>query len=421
MEENIDNKDIRTMFNTTNEIKFMEEKTIKNPKGAGRKSDPNSVREQRKRKREEKKLEIHENIIKDNENENNDNDNYKEKKISTLERNKMERKKFMELCMKKENMDVEAKSTVYHHMQWNWDACDEIVADDYNICYKKLMKIRKYVLTKLIKVLKWPIRLVVWNIEKKRRLPRDQLLHRDHFHIHAFLLFVDTFEYCAERWRWEVTSFFEEQYQLEPDNISFHNREHGIHYCLTYVTKYTWIHEPVVDLVDKTMDYPVFLQEQVDLDAKADITNKVVFKDTHEFNDIGNTIIDQENIAIRGFDCLCYRLEIRWIDVYGWHHTNVEKKLGEKYDVKRMGTVIWKKKGLCWNAIDLLMQLNNEILITHFIRKYGRILLKIIKNCDYCKIHFQKYQNNDDLIEIIQEEQYDKYDDDNDYLPIEEE
>ena len=47
------------------------------------------------------------------------------------------------------------------------------------------------------------------------------------------------------------------------------------------------------------------------------------------------------------------------------------------------------------------MQLNNEILITHFIRKFGRVLLKIIKNCDYCKIHFQKYEkfHNNDIYE----------------------
>lgn len=235
-----------------------------NKKPIGRPIDPDSKNQQRKRKREIKKNNNEENIDTNNDNDENIN------KISILERNKLERKKIMDLCMKKENMDVEAKSTLYHHMQWNWDACDEIIVDTYELCYKKLTRIRKFTLKKIMK-LKWPVVLIIWNIEHKRRLPRDKLLHRDHFHIHAFLLFMDFFENCAEKWRWDVSAFFEEYNMLEPDNISFHNREHGIHYCATYVTKYTWLHEPIVDKIKKDFDYSTFINEQIDLEFGANI------------------------------------------------------------------------------------------------------------------------------------------------------
>lgn len=401
-------KDIRTMFEKTDEIKFMEEKNKRGrPKGS---IDLSSRRQSAKRKREEKRKDRTEILNDDVGSENYE--KVEEKKLSTLQRNKIERKRFMEQCMKKENMDLEAKSTTYHHMQWNWDASDEIVVDTYELCFKKLMRIRKYAAKTMVKKYKWPVVLIIWNIEHKRKLPRDELLHRKHYHIHAFLLFLETFEYCAERWRWEVSALFKDYSILEPDNISFHNREHGIHYCATYVTKYAWLHEPIVDKIQKDFDYITFINTQIDLDSKADISNKVVFKDTHEFNEgSGSNIVDQENVAIRGFDCLCYKLELRWIDVSDWNDKRVEMKMGQSFNRRKFGSTIWMKNGLLWNSVQILVQLNNEILITHFIRKYGRILFKIIKDSSYCLIHFQKYQNNDDLIDLIQEEQYDKYDD----------
>lgn len=403
------NKDIRTMFEkTTNEIKFVEEKNKGGrPKGSLKEG---SIRYHRKRKREVKIKENIKLLEDDVESEKDNDEKIEEKKLSTLKRNKLQRQKFMEQCMKKENMDVEAKSTTYHHMQWNWDACDEIIVDSYPICYKKLMRIRKYAIMTMIKIFKWPLVLIIWNIEYKRKLPRDELLHRDHYHIHAFLLFANTFEYCAERWRWEISKLFKDYSILEPDNISFHNKEHGIHYCATYVTKYTWLHEPIVDKIQKDFDYITFINSQMDLDAKADISNKVIFKDTNEFNEGGSSIVDQENVAIRGFDCLCYKLGLRWINVLEWSDARIQNKLGESFNKKNLGTTLWMKDGLIWNSVQILVQLNNEIKITHFIRKYGRILFKIIKNSNYCLIHFQKYQNNDDLIGIIEEEQYDKYD-----------